>query len=450
MMNVNIRTNKKNGETPLVSYMRIGGKNHTINLRLMVKISAWNEAATSTKKKENYLRKLGYTERLLNIEFGVDELKRQNKFTRENVEKLIQDIVLKEKREQLLEQEKLGKEFRRREEKSVKTYITNFVKKMETGETRTVKGELYKHQSIKAWKQFKRVFLDFYDRRHFSWDEIDKNLINRFLTYLEENKYMKKTRDKYLSFFKQCISDAEKAGYHTNSVAKSLVRRLTVKESDKTKEIYLTKDELEALYNMELEGQEEKVRDLFLIGCYTAQRFSDFTSIHKDCIGTTPRGVRVIRMEQQKTGNKVVVPILDEKLETLLKKYNYNVPPISDQVLNRDIKKIAEKLSVSVPSLAVKEKTLLKKQEKLAEERGQCTFERDGQKNVLKPRWQLISTHTARRSAITNMYLSGKYTTPQIMSVSGHHNEDVFWEYVKLSLDEKAEQVFLSSADGMF
>ena len=48
------------------------------------------------------------------------------------------------------------------------------------------------------------------------------------------------------------------------------------------------------------------------------------------------------------------------------------------------------------------------------------------------------------------MYLSGKYTTPQIMSVSGHHNEDVFWEYVKLSLDEKAEQVFLSSADGMF
>ena len=78
------------------------------------------------------------------------------------------------------------------------------------------------------------------------------------------------------------------------------------------------------------------------------------------------------------------------------------------------------------------------------------TFERDGQKNVLKPRWQLISTHTARRSAITNMYLSGKYTTPQIMSVSGHHNEDVFWEYVKLSLDEKAEQVFLFSADGMF
>ena len=51
---------------------------------------------------------------------------------------------------------------------------------------------------------------------------------------------------------------------------------------------------------------------------------------------------------------------------------------------------------------------------------------------------------------MTNMYLSGKYTTPQIMSVSGHHNEDVFWEYVKLSLDEKAEQVFLSSADGMF
>lgn len=68
---------------------------------------------------------------------------------------------------------------------------------------------------------------------------------------------------------------------------------------------------MEAMYNMKLDGFEETVRDMFLIGCYTAQRFSDFSSIHSSCIGKTAKGVDVIRMEQ-KTGNMVVIPISDD------------------------------------------------------------------------------------------------------------------------------------------
>ena len=48
------------------------------------------------------------------------------------------------------------------------------------------------------------------------------------------------------------------------------------------------------------------------------------------------------------------------------------------------------------------------------------------------------------------MYLSGKYTVPQMMSVSGHKDQRTFQEYVKLSMDELAEVVAKSSCDGMF
>ena len=48
------------------------------------------------------------------------------------------------------------------------------------------------------------------------------------------------------------------------------------------------------------------------------------------------------------------------------------------------------------------------------------------------------------------MYLSRKYTNAQIMSVSGHKDERTFMDYVKLSLDEKAEELFKLSAHGMF
>lgn len=450
MMNVNIRTSKKEGETSLMTYLRIGNKNHIIKLHLNVDIKRWLEISTSKKKIENFLDRTGYSQRLVEIEFGIKELKRNGDFTYDSVMKMVEDIVLREKREKFLEQKKIGKEIRKMKEKSIKTFLTNFVQQMETGEIRNNKNELYAKQSIKLWKQFKRIFLDFYNRKPFTWEDIDKALINRFISYLEECDYMKKTRDKYLRTFKQLIIEGEKAGFHTNYLAKNLIKRLNIKETDKVKEIYLTKDELEGLYYMELEGTEEIVRDLFLIGVYTSQRFSDFTSIHSSCIGITSKGVKVIRMEQKKTKNMVVIPIMDDKLETLLKKYDYTVPYITDQELNRCIKEICKKLSETIPSLAFKERTLLKKQEKLSEMNGTAIFERDSLGNVLKPRWQLISTHTARRSGITNMYLSRKYTIPQMMSVSGHKDERTFKDYVKLSLDELAEVVASSSCDGMF
>ena len=450
MLNVNIRTTKKEGEAPLLTYIRIGNKNHVINLHLMVDIKIWNEVASSKKKLQIFLDKNDYTARLLKIEFGIKELKRQGAYTKENVELLIQDIVLKDLRKKVLEEEKLGKEIRDREKKSIKNYVINFIDQMESGEARNNKGELYGKQTIKAWKQFKRIFIEFYDKNPFTWEEIDKSTINKFMSYLEKCKYMKKTRNKYLTTLRQVIGDAEKVNLHTNHIAKELIKKPQVKESDKSKEIYLTKDEIEELYNMELDGLEERVRDLFLIGCYTAQRFSDFSKIKEDCIGTTAKGIRVIRMEQKKTEATVVIPIMDSKLEVLLKKYDYNVPPITDQVMNRTIKKIAERLSETVPSLGKKEKTVLKKQEVLAEENKKCTFERDKNGNVVKPRYQLISTHTARRSAITNMYLSGKYTIPQMMSVSGHKDEKTFRSYVKLSGDEMEEGVAGSIEDGMF
>ena len=114
---------------------------------------------------------------------------------------------------------------------------------------------------------------------------------------------------------------------------------------------------------------------------------------------------------------------MDDRLETLLKKYNYNISKIADQNMNRTIKKIGEKLSKSVPSLAVKEVTRLTKQELQSEMQGKVIFERNAHGKVIKPKWQMICTHTARRSGITNMYLSGKYIIQQMMSVSGHKDE---------------------------
>ena len=50
--------------------------------------------------------------------------------------------------------------------------------------------------------------------------------------------------------------------------------------------IYLTNKELQELSQLDLKANErlEIVRDLFLIGCYTGMRYSDYTNITKDQI----------------------------------------------------------------------------------------------------------------------------------------------------------------------
>ena len=88
--------------------------------------------------------------------------------------------------------------------------------------------------------------------------------------------------------------------------------------------------------------------------------------------------------------------------------------------------------------------------EEEAKKKGEVLYEYDEQGYPLKARWELVASHTARRSCITNMCLSHKFTVPQMMSVSIHKTETMFYKYVKLSLDEYADSVASAAVDGLF
>ncbi|MBD5194017.1 MAG: tyrosine-type recombinase/integrase [Bacteroidales bacterium] len=262
--------------------------------------------------------------------------------------------------------------------------------------------------------------------------------------------YMGETKNRHIGVFSTFITIAEKQKLHTNGIARKWLCSSTVNDEEKRALIYLTKEEVSSLHNMPLTGLKEQVRDLFLIACYTALRYSDFSKIKKGCIGYTSSKTHVIRLSQQKTQKPVVIPILNEELVALLEKYDYNAPDVCEQIINRYIKEICQELSETVPSLGVKVRTLLTKTEREGMEKGRLTFEFDDEGYPVKPRYELVACHTARRTAITNMYLSQKFTTQQMMSVSGHKKEDTFKKYVRLSNDEKADEVARAAVDGLF
>ena len=453
-MKLVIRTKSKEGSAPLYTKLMVDGKGRWICLMIYVDIKEWEEAAQTERKLSNYLIKKGINKKMALLEDAIKDMKRHHRFTKENLEKSIKDIVLADKREALKRAEQLGKEAEDRKKHNVKNFVVEHIRKIESGEVRTAKKEKYAKESIKNWQQFRRVFLDFYRLKPFGWDDINESLADRYISYLESIGYMKYTLDKHISLFKTIVSVAERQGLHSNHLAGSYLKSPQIREEDKAKEIYLTKDELSALYDVPLSGFEEQVRDVFLIGCFTALRYSDYSRIKKENIGFTNSGTKVIRIKQEKTAGTVVIPILDERLEALLKKYDYNVPEVLDQSLNRTIKEICKRLSETVPSLGKKERTVLNLKERRAEvearKKGVELFEYDGQGYPIRPRWELVASHTARRSCITNMYLSKKFSVQQMMSVSGHKTETMFYKYVKLSLDEYADSVASAAVDGLF
>ena len=111
------------------------------------------------------------------------------------------------------------------------------------------------------------------------------------------------------------------------------------------------------------------MRDIFLVGCYTWQRVSDYNDIDKACFTTTAKGTPVIRLIQKKTRNEVKIPIMNPNLKAICEKYAYNLPYVVDVILNRYIKEILKELSGKVPDLAKMVVTeLTQKQKKLVDD----------------------------------------------------------------------------------
>ena len=144
---------------------------------------------------------------------------------------------------------------------------------------------------------------------------------------------------------------------------------------------------------------------------------------------------------QQKTRNEVKIPIMNPNLKAICKKYNYRLPSVVDQILNRYIKDILKHLSETVPTLAVKVPIKLTMIQKKKEGLGEMAVGRNDKGEVVMPRYDCVTTHTARRSGLTNMYLAHKFTIVQMMHVSDHKTQKTFMDYIKLSSDEIADEI---------
>lgn len=161
----------------------------------------------------------------------------------------------------------------------------------------------------------------------------------------------------------------------------------------------------------------ERIRDLFVVGCLTALRYSDYSALTKDNL---QNGYIVKRTK--KTNVDVKVPAHDYVKE-IFAKYGGNIPSwLCIQYFNKYLKVIMKEIGLN---------DLIT-----------FSYTQGGKlKTVTREKWELISSHTARRSAATNMYLTGRMKTFEIMKLTGHRSEQNFFRYIRLTGNDTARSI---------
>ena len=362
-----LRTSKIKGEATL--YVQVMRRNPKIKFifstQISVDIDTWCNANKDINTWNRFHNGKGkeLCDKLDKINETIDGLIESGVIERDIIIDAVMGIVYKEQREELKLKEEEEAQKRAIEEQkqrdNVVVFYEYFMQGIKEG-TIQHKGKRYSKGSLLSWGTFGNVLRSYYKEHPFTFDSIDKRTADSFTLYMSKDLgMMPKTCNKYIICIRRLCRYAAEIGLNKNATSLTVWAERTVKEQDKQKEIYLTDAEIDALYNMDLKGIKSQIRDIFVIGALTAQRFSDYSRLSMDNVITTDRSNKVIVLIQQKTQNKVIVPIIDDRVISILSKYNaplYEIKDkestkcwsITEQVFNRTIKEICKDLAESV------------------------------------------------------------------------------------------------------
>jgi len=298
------------------------------------------------------------------------------------------------------------------------TYFEGMIKRMEENHLLSVSGRPFAKGTIETFntalmhlKKFEEV-----NSRVLDFMSIDIAFYYDYLDYFYSRNYSTNAIFNPIKKLKQVLRQAEQEGYKVNPTFHS---RRFVTPVELTDKIYLSDAEIKAIfeYKYELFSEIDHVRDRFILACCTGIRFGDYDEIREENIFKNEHG-EFVRVKAAKTGIVAVIP-LNWMAKQILAKYNYQLPKVISNVnFNDYLKKIGSdaKLTQDVS----------------------ISITRGGKlETESKKKWELIQTHTARRSFATNLFLAG-YSNSEIMKITGHKTEKEFLKYIRVSSEEVA------------
>lgn len=282
------------------------------------------------------------------------------------------------------------------------------------------RGQKYSQATVDLYVSFEKIYKEFdLEYGPHRVDQINSDYESDLFQYFEEKEYAPQQKGKliarlkaiihsYLKFQRGKSYEMEKDGktpilkaidlYHIEKELDGIT-----KPNEKTQAVALYEDEIKKIVKLDLTQKSylKRTRDVFLAGYFTVLRYSDFHRL--DPRKHLKSGFIEIRAQKTKKLAKIeAVP----ELIAILDQYPEGFPKITAQEIGRNIKEICRVAGIN-------EKIEILKRGQIEE----------------KEKWQLIKTHTARRSGATRLYEQG-VPLMEIMEITGHTKLDTLQNYI--------------------
>jgi integrase len=317
--------------------------------------------------------------------------------------------------------------------KTLNQYIEKFLTEAEEGKVKNRDGRNIAPGTARTLRGFQLVFNEYQgvytDKRRekllkenktlrpqklIDFEDVTIDFYNSFTNFLTDEGYKLNTQGRFIKQLKYFMSKSLREKKHSNREFKE---QAFIGITENSFAIYLTPEEIEKIYRHDLSSDKrmEVARDKFIVLCETALRVSDYDKIDIN--------IRVIEKKpfialyQTKTADPVIIP-LTRRMDEILNKYDGRLPKIHDVYVNKFIKTVAQWAGIN--ETIRWETTVYGKR-----------FPKSA------PKWKMITCHTGRRSAATNMY-KAEIKPIDIMRITGHRTEASFLRYIRQSNEEVA------------
>lgn len=389
---------------------------------------------------------------LFNIVNRLEKIEADIKFDRKVVKSCIKSILQKE----------IGKEVEEQEQQVVEVpktmtlmeWIAEFIRQCEAGERLKQRStSRVSAGTIKSYKGTLAQLQEYQDKRHkvIDFDDMTLDFYDDWRRFFLSKKvkatgmpYSPNTIGRHVKNLKIFLYAAKDMKLTTTSEFES--GRFAADHQD-VENVYLTDERIQQLYEVDFEDEKtverllsqapddkerkylkdqltrrmperlNQAKDIFVVGCLTGQRVSDYKRINASMYRTLSDGREYIYLQQDKTHKWIYIP-LDVRVKSILEKYGGYLPKIYDQHLNERIKIVGRLMG-------------------WRENAGITELHGALQVQTKKCFYDCIKTHTARRSFATNAY-KRRISLSSIMIITGHSSEAMLKKYLKLDNEERA------------
>lgn len=264
------------------------------------------------------------------------------------------------------------------------------------------------------------------------YENLDESGLISFMDYLKNvplagdvQGMRNSTIKNRISFLKWFLRWATKKGYNNELAFLSFNPKIkTIKSTDK-EIVFLDWEELIHVYNFEFPDKKKyltRVRDVFCFSCFTGLRYSDTanlkrSNVHETYISLTSiKDSDNLKIELNKYSKAILDKYKDEQFP-----YDRALPVISNQRSNEYLKEMAKLCGIDKPVTEV----YYKGNERIEE---------------VKPKYEKICTHTARRTFISNALMKG-IPVNVVMKWTGHSDYNAMKPYIAIADTAKKDEM---------